>query len=560
MGVLIAGACAWGCAAGSGSGPGGQVLPPNVSVGGAPGGGGIAGVGGSGGVAGLPGGAGFGVAGGIGLPPPPVFPLGPIVDPGVPLNAPQVFGQPSSPGGGPCLVAPEVHGPGAMFPTNWLPPRFRFELPGDHDVAELRLRSPTQPNDLVVYTTATQWTMPVDMWSALTAAAAGQPIEVQLRSARVGGAPSPPQLGSTGLIWIAPVPAAGSIIYWDIDDLTNETLLRGFKAGEEAVQTVVGESQVSSSTQCIGCHASTPDGRYLAFSQTATPRIGNPATIVFASAEGQVAAPPFMSPAGEAMLGRQQQHIPAFSRAHWSPGDRIMLSMFKDGGAGLSQIIWTDLEAVSDQQGQGWDVIQRIGDSGEPSGADFSPDGTKIVYASGPADVGIIVKSGGDLYVVPYNQRQGGMALPLAGGSTPEFNEFMPTFSPDSKLVVFARVGNHSHSANNLESEVLVVPANGGIATRLAANDPPQCTGRQSPGTANSWPKWSPEARSVGTRTYYWLLFSSQRIGVIRQLFIAGLVEEAGTLTSYNAVHLWNQPEDRNNLTPTWENVVLAPQ
>jgi hypothetical protein len=42
--------------------------------------------------------------------------------------------------------------------------------------------------------------------------------------------------------------------------------------------------------------------------------------------------------------------------------------------------------------------------------------------------------------------------------------------------------------------EVFILPAAGGTATRLAANDPPACTGKTSPGMTNSWPKWSPQA------------------------------------------------------------------
>ena len=102
------------------------------------------------------------------------------------------------------------------------------------------------------------------------------------------------------------------------------------------------------------------------------------------------------------------------------------------------------------------------------------------------------------------------------------------------------------------------VPAVGGAPMRLAANDPAQCTSLISPGVYNTWPKWSPEARQAVGRTYYWLLFSSQRLGGIRQLFMTALVEQGGMLTSHGAVHLWNQAQDRQNHTPSWEYLELV--
>src|SRR5262245_55042567 len=51
------------------------------------------------------------------------FPKGPILEPGVPVEAPKWFGDPGASSGGPCLVEPEV---GSLFPNNWQRPRFRF--------------------------------------------------------------------------------------------------------------------------------------------------------------------------------------------------------------------------------------------------------------------------------------------------------------------------------------------------------------------------------------------------------------------------------------------------
>ena len=46
--------------------------------------------------------------------------------------------------------------PGALFPANWLRPRFRFTNIGDADLFEIRLQAESQTNDLVVYTTRSE--------------------------------------------------------------------------------------------------------------------------------------------------------------------------------------------------------------------------------------------------------------------------------------------------------------------------------------------------------------------------------------------------------------------
>ena len=527
--------------ASGGGGAGGIIGPAGVGgPGGVGGAGAIGGIGGAGGRAGL--GGGLGGAGGLtgigglggsmgpagsgglagiggtgGPPPPPAFPATPITDTGLPPQVPGVFGQPDVPGAGPCLVAPEIHGPGAMYPTNWLPPRFRFQRPGGHDVTEIRLRTASQPNDLLVYTQANDWTLPDPIWRGLVASAAGgAPVEVSLRGADSGG--GAPRLGSVGTIWIAPVTADGSIVYWDLE--RGDTLLRGFKAGTQPVRDVVRHSQIPGS-RCIGCHSSTPDGLHIAFSASTSPTSGDPAGIEFATAAGLVGPPPFMTPAARGLTQRAEQHMPDFSPAHWVPGDRIMVTTFRPGRPPTPRdIIWTDLEAASDAQGQGWGVIRRGGDGGEPAMPDMSSDGTWIVYASG-SDVwsGATIGFGGNLHIVPYNNRQGGMALPIAGASDPDFNECMPRFSPDGRLVAFSRVPGNVRCHDRPDGEVLVVSATGGAALRLHANDPPQCTGKTSPGVYNSWPQWSPQAKSAAGRTYYWVAFSSVRLTNNVQLF-----------------------------------------
>jgi hypothetical protein len=108
-------------------------------------------------------------------------------------------------------------------------------------------------------------------------------------------------------------------------------------------------------------------------------------------------------------------------------------------------------------------------------------------------------------------------------------------------------------------AELYVIPPTGGTATRLAANDPPSCVGITSPGLTNSWPKWSPQAKSDAKgNTYYWLVFSSIRDPAqatpAPQLYAAPVVVDAsGNVTTYSALYFWNQPETEHNHLPAWD-------
>jgi len=126
-----------------------------------------------------------------------------------------------------------------------------------------------------------------------------------------------------------------------------------------------------------------------------------------------------------------------------------------------------------------------------------------------------------DLYTVPFNNRAGGNITPVAGASDPSVQEYYPAFSPDDAMIAFNRIPNDKNMYNQPLSEVWIVPSSGGTATRLAANDPPGCSGKVSPGVTNSWAKWAPDMSSAsGGRTFYWIVFSSTRAGTLPQLYV----------------------------------------
>jgi hypothetical protein len=169
-----------------------------------------------------------------------------------------------------------------------------------------------------------------------------------------------------------------------------------------------------------------------------------------------------------------------------------------------------------------------------------------------------------DLYSMPYGGRAGGSQRAIPGASDPNVEEHYPSFSPDDAFLVYNGLPQGQTTYNNPSDELYVIPATGGTSKRLAANDPPACSGEHSPGVTNSWAKWAPSAETVPAlgKTYYWVVFSSTRYpGNVPQLFITAIVADAqGSLTTYGSLYLWNQPAQEHNHTPAWDVFQIPPR
>jgi hypothetical protein len=90
----------------------------------------------------------------------------------------------------------------------------------------------------------------------------------------------------------------------------------------------------------------------------------------------------------------------------------------------------------------------------------------------------------------------------------------------------------------------------------------------QSPGINNHWPKWSPSIGNANNKTYYWIIFSSNRYNPgsmsvtndnmtntvwVSQLYITAIVKNETGYATYPSIYLYNQPSNRLNTTPAWQ-------
>jgi Flp pilus assembly protein TadD len=149
----------------------------------------------------------------------------------------------------------------------------------------------------------------------------------------------------------------------------------------------------------------------------------------------------------------------------------------------------------------------------------WSPDGSYLVfaradardpypegrpaaeYANDPNETQIQY----DLYRIPFNGGRGGRAEPVAGASRNGMSNAFPKVSPDGRWIVFVQCRNAL--LMRPDSQLYIVPAEGGRARRMRCNQP----------LMNSWHSFSPNGR--------WLVFSSKGRSPYTQMYLTHLDE-----------------------------------
>lgn len=545
----------------------------------------------------------------------------------VPANAATLFGAPSNKSGsGVCIVEPQLgsgSSKGALFPANWLRPRFRWTpLPGEN-LWEVRLHTDAEAHDLVGYTTSTSWAVPRDIWAKLANNVHLQPIMVTVRGLN-SASPGMPS-GAEGTFEIAPVWAEGTMVYWAatsqaVDPDTSK--LVGFRVGDEGVVDALtirqagnrqligvngqqlritpdpGAVDEAGHVQCIGCHVSTPDGEAVAFTDVW------PWNIALASVQMATVGqqPAYVTPGAARLLNQPWLGMSTFSKGLWDSGKKLLVSAYSQRGgdvgfsaqpSGGDTLAWFDLganvdipwtpgdaaalnTAIAGAEGTAWGRLKLTGETAAAIAPSFSHDGSKVVYTSATTEQDGRIGEGNtavDVHVVPFDGGKGGQVTPLQGAAEASAAEYYPAFSANDALVAFNRVSPMDAAAMyyRKEGEIYVVPAAGGSALRLTANDPASCSGEKSPGVTNSWAKWSPTVPSKDGKNFYFLIFSSARkypgsfnvspTAPSSQLYMAAIVEDSAThaLVSYGSVYLWNQEATTSNLTPAWDTFKIPP-
>jgi len=287
------------------------------------------------------------------------LPQEPILEDGVPANAPELFGAATDDAAGAlCVLEPQLSADGAdgaMFPSNWLRPRFRF-VADDFDLFELRLHSDAERNDLVVYTKEPSWYLPQFIWqgggtnAGLGAAAAGGIVSVTIRALDSSAPGSAARVDGT--FRIAPAAASGSILFPAMQAWATspESAILGFSVGDEGVQPALKLKQAAWTGQLTEDGAElrgyydepglpwyvngdvraffrptvTPDGAALSFTDDW------PWAMAMAQVSGNVigGVPALLGKGGRALMKQPWLGSQTFSAAHWASGDRVLVTSY----------------------------------------------------------------------------------------------------------------------------------------------------------------------------------------------------------------------------------------
>jgi hypothetical protein len=279
-----------------------------------------------------------------------------------------------------CVLEPQLSNgtaPGALFPRNWLRPRFRWTSTGGETLWEIRLENEDQPDPLRAYTRDTQasqgdtrWILPAEVWARMKDLQ--KPTTVTIRGVGPTGVVS----GVQGTFSIAPVDAGGSMVFWGTTSslvTTTSSRLFGFSVGDEGVVPTLSAVDITGtanipgedgalargfyacggdtprptctgpndpnpaccvptgfefgSVECVGCHVSTPDGKAVIFTDNW------PWNKVAASIEPGLAGtlPNTVTPYAANMMKQPWLGMQALSPAHFSTavgGERILITSY----------------------------------------------------------------------------------------------------------------------------------------------------------------------------------------------------------------------------------------
>ena len=134
---------------------------------------------------------------------------------------------------------------------------------------------------------------------------------------------------------------------------------------------------------------------------------------------------------------------------------------------------------------------------------DAYPEGLRMAgFANDPNETPIQY----DLYRIPFNEGRGGRAEPILGASRNGMSNSFAKVSPDGRWIVFVQCRNGL--LMRPDSQLYIVPAEGGQARRMRCNTP----------LMNSWHSFSPNGR--------WMVFSSKSRSPYTQMYLTHLDEE----------------------------------
>ncbi|MBX2812717.1 MAG: WD40 repeat domain-containing protein [Myxococcales bacterium] len=395
---------------------------------------------------------------------------------------------------GPLVVYPLE---GTLFPPNLEQMEVHFR-PGASSQTLFRLVLNGPDAEVEVFTrceslnTGCKVTLDTSLWGAVARSAAGR-TPITLRVVSVDEDDSSRSVGVPITVEVSQTPVEGALYYWS----TSERAIKRVDFGELSEPETFMASRTEATSDCVGCHALSPDGRRLTMSlggqgvgYLAIVDVGSRSTILHPSEDTQ----------------EQFQS--------WAPDSSRFVAVHGDEDNDTS---------IRIRNGETGGIMQEIDIQTDVTHVDWSPAGDRLVFtkASRSSTAQRPVR-GGIAYIERERETWSNRVTDLVPAED-GINQYTPTYAPGGEFLLYGRSacssvedidGDECDGDSDPSSQIWAVDKDGLrppiSLTRLNERGPTD----DSDQLANTFPRWAPfvDARyRTGQGQVMWVTFSSQR-------------------------------------------------
>ncbi len=373
--------------------------------------------------------------------------------PGAPKDAATKFKGQCNPGGV-TIAYPET---GALVPPNLADFSVMWK-DATSDLWELSLQSPS--TDLKLYTVKSRVRLSASVWNVLSTSNLSGSFSISVRGVKKSSLGTCTRSSQTKIL-VGPAALKGGVYYWTT--WPHNAIMR-YDFGQ-ANKKPVEYISTKNFPKCVGCHAVSPDGSRLAFTD-----------------ENHVAGIWSITDNKGLNLNAPKATYHAFT-----PDNKYLLASYMSRMS-LRKAA-TGLNPISLDLG------------GPASHPEISPRGDAIVWSRHSTYREGTTINQGSLYTTTLDESTIGKPKLLLKQYHQD-NFYYPAFSPDGKWVLFNKSMEGSYGSD--QAELWIIRSTGGKPIMLARANKAKLL-------RNSWPRWAPFTQLYNGRSIWWFSFSSVR-------------------------------------------------
>ena len=377
------------------------------------------------------------------------------VTPGAPNDAASRFNKPCMAGSSITVAYPEA---GTMVPPN-LADLTVMWVDGASDLWEVSLQSKT--TDVKLYTAQKKLRVSTSTWQAIASSNLAGSVRLSIRGVKQA-APAQCATSKQAEIVVGPTQIMGGIYYWTtVPD--NAIMRYDFGQATNKPESYISQKKAG---YCVGCHAISPDGSRLAFTDNVD--------------DGYI-----MDVKNGTFLKKKTPKV--FFQV-FTPDNKYLVSNYKGRMSIRDGITGTKLAELA--LGGHWATHPEL-----------SPMGDLLVFTQlKHADPGLDFIEG-SIATAPLKGTSAGSPTVIVKATGTQ-NNYYPAISPDGRWIIFNRSNSGSYSNN--EAELWVVRTSGGAPVQLKRAN-------KGKDLRNSWARWSPFTHDYKGGKLFWFSFSSIR-------------------------------------------------